>query len=166
MDVHQYSEPEITETLTAVIAWAGNVEAARRYLQQEGKRAPASQTIAEWIHGKHSGMFAALRSEHAETQEQQLIHMLRDVAAQAVSVSSKAVEQAQVKLEAGKDQDPSRTAANLATVADKTTGKMLALSGRPTSIREDRNLNEIMRSLVAKGVLQLPEGEVEEGTIG
>ena len=55
------------------------------------------------------------------------------------------------------DRDPSRTAANAATVADKMTSKLLALTGRPTSIREDRNLNEIMRSLVAKGIIQMPE---------
>ena len=68
-----------------------------------------------------------------------------------------AVEAARGRLESGKDEDPGRTAANLARVAQSATDKRLSLQGRPTQITETRDLGAILRSLAAKGIIQVPD---------
>ena len=68
-----------------------------------------------------------------------------------------AVAQAKQRLEDGVDPDPARTAANLASMAQRLTDKRLALQGRPQRILETRNETEILRSLLAKGVLKMPD---------
>ena len=141
----------------ALIAWAGNAAAAARAMKAEGKRCPTGQTLTEWSRGAHADRYEQLRTKYAEQLESQLAHEYRDVARQAVEVQRKALDRALERLDSKEDSDPARTAANAATVADKMTGKLLALTGRPTSIREDRNLHEIMRSLAAKGILKLPD---------
>ena len=161
-----YTEAEITEGLMAVIAWAGNASAAARSLKAQGKMEVSSTTLLEWMRERHAAKYEELREKYADQLEAQLIHEYRDVARLAVEVQRTGLEKAKSRLEDGKDQDPARTAANAATVADKMTRNMLSLSGRPTSIREDRNLNEVLRSLAAKGIIDLPPDSVQEGETG
>lgn len=155
-----FSEQEITDCLMAVIAWAGNCSAAHRYLQAEEKRCPSVGTLADWIKGRYAIRYDELREKFRDQLETNLANEYRDTARLAVEVQRKALDRAMENLEGNNDKDPSRTAANAATVADKMTGKLLALTGRPTSIREDRNLEEILRSLAAKRVISLPEQAV------
>ena len=157
MALTEFSEAEVTECLMSVIAWAGNHAAAHRQLTAEGKRVPSASTLTNWTRETHAGRYNELREKYAQQLESQLAHEYRDVARLAVDVQRKGLEKAMEALEGNRDRDPSRTAANSATVADKMTGKLLALTGRPTSIREDRNLNEILRSLAAKGVIDIPK---------
>lgn len=150
-----YTEAEITECLMAVIAWAGNVKAAHRALTAEGKSVPTEATLSGWIREKHAIRYDELREKFSEQLEARLANEYRENARLALEAERLATLKAIDKLEAGKDQDPGRTAANMATVADKNTGKLLALTGRPTSIREDRNLEEILRGLVGKKILRV-----------
>ena len=157
-----HSEAQITEGLIAVIAWAGNCAAASRALKSEKGIVISAALLNEWIRGSHTAQYMELREKYAAQLEAQLIHEYRDVARQAVEVQRMALDRTREHLMENKDNDPSRTAANAARVAQAMTDKMLSLSGRPTSIREDRNLGEILRSLAAKGIIELPPDAVEE----
>lgn len=151
------TEDEVTTGLLALVAWAGNATAAASSLKAEGKALTSAATLRTWSRGAYAERYQELREKYAERLEGQLVAEYRDVARHAVEVQRLALDKALERLKKGEDHDPSRTAANTATVADKMTAKMLALSGRPTSIREDRNVGEILRSLAAKGVLHLPK---------
>jgi hypothetical protein len=144
----------------AVVAWAGNHSAASRALKDQNIDLTPT-TLSLWTRETYAARFQEMREKYSEQLEQQLIHEYRDVARLAVDVQRLALDKATTRLERGDDGDPGRTAANAARVAQAMTDKMLSLSGRPTSIREDRNLNEIMRSLVAKGILQMPDEPAE-----
>lgn len=155
-----YSLQEITQALLALIAWAGNAGAACNALKAEGKVAPDKGTLLKWSRGAHAELYQKLHEQHAGALENQLVAEFRMVARHATDGARLAIERATEQLEAGKDRDPARTAANLATVADKATGKVLALSGRPTSIREDRrNPEDLLRALIGMGVLKPPDEE-------
>jgi hypothetical protein len=162
-----YTEQEITDVLMAVIANAGNCAAAERSLREQGKRAPKPGTISQWVKYAHAGQYMELRDKYAEQIEGQLVHEYRDVIARATEGAKLAIDSAVTALESGFDKEPSRTAANLATVADKYTRDMLTLQGRPTRITENRDVNEIVRALEARGIrliadaesLELPEGD-------
>lgn len=155
------TEEEITAGLLAMIAWAGNASAASSALEAEKGIKISSSTLSGWVRGAHALRYQEMREKYADQLEAQLIGDYRDLVKHALEAEGLAIEKARDRLHAGRDEDPGRTAANLARVAQANTDKMLSLSGRPTSIREDRNVEEILRSLAAKGVIQLPEPPVE-----
>src|SRR5581483_2942115 len=155
-----FTQEEVDRGLTALIAWAGNAKAALRHLEAtstEDQRIPSYHTLCEWARTKHWERYEQLRETWAGKVEQTVANDMRDAAREAVEVQRLAVEKARERLEAGRDDDPARSAASLARVAQSNTDKLLSLTGRPTQITENRNVNEILRSLVAKGVLALPE---------
>lgn len=155
--VDPYTQEEIDDALTALIAYAGNANGAIRYLESVGKRAPISQTLLAWSRTKHWERYEELREKVAARNESTLANNYLDAARFATETAMLAVQKARDRLEKNQDDDPARTAANLARVAQASTDKRLALQGRPTQITENRNVTEMVRSLVARGVLALPE---------
>ena len=103
-----------------------------------------------------------LRERYAPQLEAEVVRQLRETAIYAGVVQRKAIEAAEERLDARKDIAPAQTAAALAKVSSSATEKLLALTGRPTQITEHRTLEEIVRPLIAQGVLQLDAGDGEE----
>src|SRR5438270_8571026 len=127
-----WKQDEIDDALTALIAYAGNANAACRYLQAEGMRAPTSGTLTAWARTRYWERYEELREKVAQGRENTLANNYLDAAHSATEVAMMAVEAARGRLESGKDEDPARTAANLARVAQSATDKRLSLQGRPT----------------------------------
>lgn len=148
----------------ALVAWAGSPTNAARHLKSSGKLDVSSSTLASWKQ-THALRYDELREKYSAQMEEALSHEFREAAMQAVQLEKLAMEKATALLEAGKDNDPSRSAANAARVAQSSTDKLLSLTGRPTQIVEQRNTEEIIRSLVSKGVLKVPE-EIGSGDDG
>ena len=152
----KFTEEEITTGLMAIIAWAGNASAASRYLKAEKGLSISAVALNGWKTA-HVVRYDELREKYAGQLEANLANEMRDVARLAMDVQRLALEQTKVRLETGKDNDPARSAANAATVTQKMTDKLLSLTGRPTQITETRNLDEILRSLAARKIIQIPE---------
>jgi hypothetical protein len=150
-----YTEQEITRILTCVVAWSGNITAAFKQLEEDEslKQVPSRMTITGWIRGKHADLYNSIREESMEQIERDLADRYRGVAAQAIEATELGVQVATNNLRVGLDRDPARSAANLATVADKTLRGYSLLEGKPTVIRENRGLSEAMRALIDMGVL-------------
>lgn len=163
-----FTQEQIDDALTALIAYAGNATAAHEYLEAEGKRAPTPQTLRKWSRTVHWQRYEELRDQFAGKREATLVHNYLDASLRATEAMNLAVDKAKGKLEAGADNDPARTAANLAMVARSATDKRLALQGRPTQIHETRDLGAILRSLAAKGVISVPDepAQITEGVEG
>lgn len=140
----------------ALVAWAGNVTYASNYLKAEKGITISPSTLTDWK-VRHGDRYDKLREQYRGQLEENLAHEMRDVARLAVETERLALQKSKQMLEADKERDPARAAANLATVASKNTDKLLALTGRPSQITESRDVGQILRSLVAKGVLSLPE---------
>lgn len=166
---HAYSQEEIDTCLQALVAWSGNTSAAVRYLEsiaEDGQRVPTPITLLNWSRTKHWERYEQIREQWGGLREKSISNDMRDAAQEAVDAQRLAVEKAKERLEANRDDDPARSAANLARVAQSNVDKLLSLTGRPSQITESRNVNEILRSLVAKGVLSLPEAPDEvDGTV-
>ena len=152
-----YTQEDIDDALTAMIAFAGNSNEAVRYLEAQGINAPTQQTLWRWARTTHWQRYEELRETVAQRRENTLANNYLDAAHAATEVAMMAVEAARGRLESGKDEDPGRTAANLARVAQSATDKRLSLQGRPTQITETRDLGAILRSLAAKGIIQVPD---------
>jgi hypothetical protein len=154
----QYSEEEITEGLMAMIAWAGNASAASRYLKSQKQIELPAVTLNGWK-TSHAIRYDELREKYSGQVEAALAHELRDSAMQATQLTQLAMRKATERLESGEEQDPSRAAANASRVAQASVDKLLSITGRPSKIVETRNVQEVLRSLAAKGVIAIPEAE-------
>lgn len=155
-----FSQEEIDQALTAMVAYAGKAHTAVKYLATNGNpdlRVPTGVTLLDWSRTTHWERYEQIRETWAAKVELTVANDMRDAAREAIEVQRIAVEKTRERLEAGRDDDPARSAANLARVASTNTDKLLSLTGRPSQITESRNVNEILRSLVAKGVLSLPD---------
>lgn len=152
---YRYNDREIRQILTCVVAWSGRVQTALRQLEKEGelKAIPNYHTVFTWIRGKHAELYNEIRDQSMEQIERDLADRYRGVAAQAIDATEVGVQAASELLASGEDRDPARSAANLATVADKMLRDYSLLEGKPTEIRENRGLSEVMRTLIDMGVL-------------
>jgi hypothetical protein len=164
---HSFTEDEVTQILTCVVAFSGNTKAAVAHLKEEGDlgHVPEYATVHRWMRGQHRDLYNSLREQNTEQIDQELADRYRGVAMQAVEATELGVRTAKELLESGKDRDPAKSAANLASVADKTLRDYSLLEGKPTAIREDRTLPDVMRTLFEMGVL-VPHAqpEIEEAT--
>lgn len=160
-----YTQEEIDEVLATLIGFAGNASAAHRHLQAEGKRTPTPPTIREWAQTAYWERYEELREKYAQKVEGRLVNDMLDVSRQLVEATQLAAERAVERLKANKDDDPGRTASNLSMAGSRMMDKRLSHLGRPTRITENRDATEILRSLVATGVLVAPEEpkQLEEG---
>lgn len=156
-----WTEEHITTGLMAMIQAAGNATAASRYLKSEKDLSINAPTLNGW-RTTHAIRYDDLRERYRTQMEENLSHEMRDVARLATEAQRLAIERTQARLIAGEEHDPSRAAANLGRVAQTATDKLLALTGRPTQITETRNLSEILRSLAAKGVIEIPAEAVSD----
>lgn len=176
MGGYRANEEEIVRGLTAVVHCAGNYKRASELLaaeelEREREGLPPSMatynqaTLRDWCIRLHASRYAELRDKYAAELEGGLIHDMRDLAIQGIEAQRIAIEKARERLEDGESDDPARDAAALSRVVQTNVDKMLAVSGRPTSIREDRrNPEEILRGLIAKfpGLIELPPEDVTE----
>jgi hypothetical protein len=141
----------------ALIAWAGNATAASRYLKAEKVIAITGATLNNWRQERYAAKYEEMREKYAAQLEKQIEGDLREMAALAMQAERLAIQKAKEQLEAGEEKDPARAAANLARVAQSSVDKLMTISGRPTVITEQRNVEEILRGLVARGVLKAPD---------
>jgi siroheme synthase (precorrin-2 oxidase/ferrochelatase) len=68
-----------------------------------------------------------------------------------------AVEETIKRLEDGTVADPSKAARDISQVVAQSVDKRLAIQGWPTQIVEHRDVNEILRQLVALGVVTIDD---------
>lgn len=164
-----WTEPEVRRILTCMVAFSGNAKATVEHLQERDdiKRVPTAWRLINWTKWEHRDLYNQLRDQGVEQAERELADRYRGVAMQAVEATELGVKVAKERLEKGDDIDPARSAANLATVADKTLRNYSLLEGKPTAIREDRTLPEAMRALIDMGVIvpHTPAAEIEEAKV-
>lgn len=164
---HHSSNPftaeEIELGLMALVKWSGSATRASRYLKSTGRLDVGVVTLGSWKE-THAIRFDELREKHSAEVEETLAHEMRDVAGLAIAGQRLAIEKATEALEKGWEKDPARAAASLARVSQSATDKLMTLTARPTQITETRNLPEILRSLAAKGVIQIPQEATSEGS--
>jgi methionine synthase II (cobalamin-independent) len=154
-----FTQEEIDKCFTAMIAHAGSPTGAIRYLQHEEPeaRVPSPGTLMNWARGLHWERYEHLRETWAAKVEQTIANDMRDAAREAIEVQRLAVQRARERLEGGRDDDPAKSAASLARVAQSNTDKLMTLTNRPTQIVENRSVDELLRSLVASGALHLAD---------
>lgn len=161
-----FTEEQITNCLMAVVAWAGQCNPAAKSLEEKGISVSAP-TLKRWITETHAERYEQMREKYKDQLEQVAANNMRDLIALSQEGTRLALEKEIERLEKGEEPDPARAAANMARVSQSSTDKLMTLTQRPTTITENRNMGEILRSLVAGGYVSLPDEEhpqIEAGT--
>ena len=73
-----YTQEDIDNALTALIAYAGNASAACKWLEAQGMRTPIPATVAAWSRTTHWERYEELREKFSQQAEHALTNNYRD----------------------------------------------------------------------------------------
>src|SRR6185437_8827166 len=93
-----FTEAEITQSLMAVIAWAGQCTPAARSLEEKGISVTA-QTLKNWITERYVDRYEEMREKYQDQLEKTAANNMRDLVALAQDGTRLALEKAKEKLE-------------------------------------------------------------------
>jgi hypothetical protein len=146
------------ELALSAVAAHPTLEEAAAYLQEyHGKT--CTPAVLDGFRKARPERYERVRRQLTPRLEQDLADGLLDNARLAATATSLAIEQTMKLLEAGRCQDPSKVARDLADVQAKSIDKKLALEGRPSQVIETRNTNEIIRRLEGMNVIKRVDAE-------
>jgi hypothetical protein len=156
-DARAYSQEVVQTGLTALAAVNGNAPRATRALAHSKGIRIDPTTLRYWAKVVYPERYQEIREAVAPHLEQRLAQDLLDVAMIATSAQRIAVEAAERRLQADKEDDPARAAANLSKVGHAAIERMLGLTGRPVNAKESTDVEGLLRGLVAVGILKPPD---------
>jgi hypothetical protein len=162
----QYSAEQITNGLTAVALCGGNCVQAAEQLKAAGTPIPEN-TLYDWRNHRHAERYREISNELAPKIEAHVVDLQRELATRAARAALLAVDLEHKRIALGEVKDASTSARNLATVSGIAVDKIMSLTGRPTSIIEHRNADQILRELQAFGYVDgtaedVPEAETPQ----
>lgn len=99
------------------------------------------------------------REELAPRLEAKLADDMLEAAQRATDVEAFCIEKVQEQLERGEVKDPARVARDLSQVRTQAIDKRLALQGRPTEIKRNRSVDDLVNALVGMKVAQRVDAE-------
>lgn len=140
-----YAEADIERGLTA-LAVLGTTGAASTHTG-----IPAT-TIQTWKE-RQPDRWDNIVANRARLIDQACIEEFRTIVHEAAQVTLIAVRKERENLETGRTREPGQSALNMAKTAATMADKVAMMEGRPTSIVEHRNADDILRSLEAKGLI-------------
>lgn len=137
-----------------------SAEQTSRDLREQGIEIPAA-TIWGWKR-RYPNRLRFYATESAPRLEQELVQKQRAIASAAMEASMEAVEREREKIKRGDVRDYAASARNLATVSAISTDKMLAMTGRPSTIVGSEKKPEAILAELQKLAPQIIEGTAEE----
>ena len=147
----RYAPEDIERGLTALVVTGNSQKAAE--LTGYGDR-----TIRKW-HKSHAARFQAIEAKRAHLIDQACIEEFRAIVLDGARATRSAIAAAQQDINNGNTRDPAATARNLATASAIAADKVALMEGRPTSIVEHRNPDDIIKRLEALGLVVDAEAE-------
>ena len=157
------SEAELTERLAVLVGAGGSPRRAQKLLGDKG--ITVTQKEMQALRDEHSGMYLALAAEIDRAQEEAIAQQFRELVVGANRVTAAYIDHLAEQIEEGEmPKDIERTVGALAKVAQVSTDKLLAITGRPVSGQGADPL-ESARQLVAMGLLVPVERPSVEATV-
>lgn len=145
-----YKDRVAEDEMVVALATFPDDEKALAFLESQNLKTTVKQLANKRISKKDE--IEQLRREIAPKLEEQLTGDMLDEARYATTVIDMAIRRTEEALRRNIVADPARVARDLSQLRSQAIDKRLALEGRPTSITETRNQDEIIRSLEGMGV--------------
>lgn len=148
------------ELALGVMAACPTLEEASERLAEQGMTVSAAKL--EVMGRRFPERYEAARRQIAPQLEGLATGQMLDVTRLALAAQQTAISRTMERLKDGQCADPSKVARDLADVMAKNVDKRLALEGRPTQITENRDIGEIINSLVAMKVASRVDATVTD----
>lgn len=149
----RYTPEQITAGLTVLALCGGDAARAEAQLTEQGQRVPDS-TLQAWRDTFHPERYRDICTDLAPQIEARVVHLQRELAVRATEGALLAANLERTRIENGEVKDAASSARNLSTVAGIAVDKILSLTGRPTSITEHRNADQVLGRLERLGLLK------------
>jgi hypothetical protein len=153
-----YDQQDISKALTVLAFKAGNYSHAIAALKEMGLEVTQVR-LKGWAEREYEDQYKAIRDKYQGEFEAEAIRDMRDHLRRAAEAErlliQKAVDLVDKTFSA---KDASVAALNMAKIKQSNVDKLLALTGRPSTIIEDRGVEPIIESLIAKKILK-PMGD-------
>lgn len=128
-------------------------------LRKEYDTSVTPQTLRKWRDDTHAKRYAELHDKYKDEIEQDAIRRMRERLKLVDKAEMLAVTRVISQLEEQKltGKDAAMAALQMSRVKAQNVEKLMQLTGRPTSIIEDRTgdvTNQVLRELMGKGVIK------------
>lgn len=165
-----YTPEQVITALSALALHGGNAQAAHDLLQEQWEDVPGKDTITLWAR-KHPNRYAHIQAELAPKLELAAVDNLRASITYAGQVEHKLLTRLHDEAEAIPTKEIAGALRNVTTSKGINTDKLLALTGRPSTIIEHRSDEERIKgatetltkllSSVPSTAEEIPEHAVE-----
>lgn len=149
-----YDQQDISKALTVLAFKAGNYSQTIATLKEMGLEISQAR-LKGWAERDHADQYKNIREKYQGEFEAEAVRDMRDqmrAAAEAERLLiQKAVDLVDKTFSA---KDASVAALNMARIKQTNVDKLLALTGRPSTIIEDRGVEPVIESLIAKKILK------------
>ncbi len=149
---------KIDQGLMALVLCGGRAKEAAQHV------GVTERTLNRWKQD-NPGRYLEIQRDKGAEIEAMALDSLRAFVVASEHVKVVALEKTLEYLESGKPRDPSAVLRNVATSQGLAISKLLELSGRPTSVTEHRNLDELLARLKHLGAtvdgiaVEVPSGD-------
>ncbi len=137
-------DTEVALGALALYGWEGAVD----YLRNEHGIETTVEKL-EIHHRRFPEKYEEIREKLAPKLEAMAVNDIRSNIVKSNAVISLAIERAHEALREGRRADPEKVGREIAEIQSKGKDTMMALQGRPTVVKEVRNVDEILRALKA-----------------
>lgn len=158
----RYFTPEEVDAGLMMLAFCGgNSGEASRRLKEQGYNL-SDRVLRKFRSTTYPERYAELHRTRAQEIEDVIVTKMRETALQAADVQQRALEKTVEQLDNGELRDASTAARNAAVVQGIATDKLLTLTGRPTTVVEHRDAEDVLRGLAQRFPGLIVEGTAEE----
>lgn len=148
-----FTQEEIIKAITLLAFRAGDFRTASKELRANGIEV-TPERLKKWAEGEYAEDYKRIRDRYKHELEEEAVREMRAHVALAAKAERLAIEKAVERLEQGKSVSPAQDALSMARVKKENIDKLLALTGRPQQIIEDRSAEQVVKSLIAKKILR------------
>jgi hypothetical protein len=149
-----YDLEEVERGLRAVAVAGGNTHLASRRLRDLHGLAVPPSTLRRWIEATHSERYEVIRVEEAERVQRLAASEFEDLGRRSMVIVHKGLDRLENEMDELPLRDVAGAVRNIGVVAGLSQSQVQVTRERPLPApAPDRDLDEILRSLKALGVL-------------
>lgn len=155
-------EPDVVDqALLQLVLNDGNVTKTCRDMETAGVSIPR-KTLADW-RDTYPRRYQFHATQSARELEERIVTKQRAIASAALDVVHDAIQKEADRVKAGDVRDMAASARSMATTSAIATDKLLAMTGRPSSIvQHERKPEQIIAKLQELGVVESTAEEIED----
>lgn len=136
---------------------AGDVRSAVKILAAEFNVPISGVLLTAWRDSVYADRYRQIADQLSKHMEDKLVQDTRELAVRAASVERKLVAECERLIDGGLIREPGKMAVEMSKVKQSNIDKLLALTGRPSTITVDQSAPQLLRVLEGLGVLRRPE---------